>query len=124
MSRVLVVDDDDMLRDMIQQTLELEGHEVITACNGLEGVQRAERDSPDVVLMDVGMPVLDGHEATRRIKAGAQTARIPVIALTAAANVQDREQALRAGADDYEPKPIDFDRLLQKMATLVARSGP
>ena len=124
MSRILVVDDDDMLRDMIQQTLELEGHEVLSACNGREGVERAGRDRPDVVLMDVGMPVMDGHEATRRIKAGAATAGIPVIILTAAANQKDREQALAAGADDYEAKPIDFDRLMQKMASLTARSGP
>lgn len=124
MARVLIVDDDDMLRDMIQQTLELEGHEVLTACNGREAVERAERDRPEVVLMDIGMPIMDGHEATRRIKGNPATAAVPVIALTAAANAQDRTQAMDAGADDYEAKPVDFDRLFEKMANLIGRSRP
>ncbi|MCK9588211.1 MAG: response regulator [Terrimicrobiaceae bacterium] len=120
MSRILLVEDNEMNRDMLSRRLARRGHEILLAVDGAEGVARASADLPDLILMDMSLPVLDGWEATRRIKADPATAKIPVIALTAHAMAGDREQALGAGCDDYDTKPIELDRLVEKIATLLA----
>jgi CheY-like chemotaxis protein len=120
-AKILVVEDDEMLMDLMQQTLELNDHTATGAKNGAEALAKAATEKPDIILMDIGMPEMDGYEATRRLKANAATQHIPVIALTAHASPADREQALKAGADEYEPKPVDFDRLLEKIQALLAR---
>jgi CheY-like chemotaxis protein len=123
-TRILVVEDNAFNRDLIRRFLELEGFEALVAKDGAEGVARAAAELPDLVLMDMALPVVDGWEATRRIKAAAATAHIPIIALTAHAMVGDREKALEAGCDDYETKPLDIERLIQKIkALLAARQG-
>lgn len=119
MAMILIVEDDEMLLDLMQQTLELADYTVTPAVNGVDGLARAAATRPDLILMDIGMPEMDGFEATRRLKADPATRAIPVIALTAHATSSDRQQALDAGADEYEPKPVDFDRLLEKIATLL-----
>ena len=122
--KILVVEDNVFNRDLIQRFLEPEGFEVVVAHDGAEGLARAVADKPDLVLMDMSLPVVDGWEATRRMKADPATARIPVIALTAHAMLGDREKALDAGCDDYDTKPIDIERLLSKIrALLSARQG-
>jgi two-component system, cell cycle response regulator DivK len=123
-ARILVVEDDEMLLDLMQQTLELSDHTVRSAANGAEALAQAAADAPEIILMDIGMPIMDGYEAMRRLKADPATRRIPIIALTAHASEADRRQALDAGANDYEPKPVDFDRLLGKILTLLGRSQP
>jgi len=124
MARILLVEDNEMNRDMLSRRLARRGHEILCAVDGVEGVARASADRPDLILMDMSLPVLDGWEATRRIKADPATAKIPVIALTAHAMAGDREQALGAGCDDYDTKPIELDRLVEKIAALLAaRSG-
>lgn len=120
MSRILLVEDNEMNRDMLSRRLARRGHEILLAVDGAEGVARASADLPDLILMDMSLPVLDGWEATRRIKADPATAKIPVIALTAHAMAGDREQALGAGCDDYDTKPIELDRLVEKIAALLA----
>jgi len=122
MARILLVEDNEMNRDMLSRRLARRGHEILCAVDGVEGVARASADRPDLILMDMSLPVLDGWEATRRIKADPATAKIPVIALTAHAMAGDREQALGAGCDDYDTKPIELDRLLEKIQALLA--GP
>ena len=119
MARILLVEDNEMNRDMLSRRLARRGHEVLFAVDGAEGVARASADLPDLILMDISLPVLDGWEATRRIKAAPATSKIPVIALTAHAMSGDREQALAAGCDDYDSKPIEFDRLAEKIAALL-----
>jgi len=122
--KILVVEDNVYNRDLIQRFLEPEGFEVVVATDGPDGLARAVADKPDLVLMDMSLPVVDGWEATRRLKADPATARIPVIALTAHAMLGDREKALEAGCDDYDTKPIDIERLLSKIrALLSARQG-
>jgi CheY-like chemotaxis protein len=122
--KILVVEDNVFNRDLIQRFLEPEGFEVVVAHDGADGLARAVADKPDLVLMDMSLPVVDGWEATRRMKADPATARIPVIALTAHAMLGDREKALDAGCDDYDTKPIDIERLLSKIrALLSARQG-
>ena len=123
MATILVVEDDEMLMDLMQQTLALSEYSTQSASNGTDALAKAAATTPDLILMDIGMPIMDGYEATRRLKANAGTRHIPVIALTAHASPTDRQQALDAGADDYEPKPVDFDRLVQKIKTLLAGSG-
>ncbi|MCX6969732.1 MAG: response regulator [Verrucomicrobia bacterium] len=123
MPRILLVEDNEMNRDMLSRRLARRGHEILVAVDGAEGVARAAADLPDLILMDMSLPVLDGWEATRRIKADPATARIPVIALTAHAMAGDREQALAAGCDDYDTKPIELDRLVEKIAALLAGAG-
>ena len=123
MPRILLVEDNEMNRDMLSRRLARRGHEILVAVDGAEGVARAAADLPDLILMDMSLPVLDGWEATRRIKADPATARIPVIALTAHAMAGDREQALAAGCDDYDTKPIELDRLVEKIAALLASPG-
>ena len=115
MLTILVVEDNEMNRDMLSRRLRRKGFEVILAVDGAEGVAKAQSESPDLILMDMSLPVMDGWEATRLIKADEQTRRIPVIALTADAMPGDREKAIEAGCDEYESKPIDFRKLLDKM---------
>ncbi len=119
MKRILLVEDNEMNRDAIARLLERRGFAVSVACDGEEGVRRCQEEQPDLVLMDLGLPVLDGFEATRRLKADGATARIPVIALTARALTSDREAALAAGCDDYDTKPVDLPRLTGKMRRLL-----
>jgi CheY-like chemotaxis protein len=119
MPKILLVEDNDINRDMLSRRLERKGYEVIVAVNGIEGVAKTRSDSPDLVLMDLHMPGLDGWEATRQIKAHPQTQTLPVIALTADAIAGEREKALAAGCDEYDIKPIDLPRLLEKIASLL-----
>ncbi len=115
MSRIVLVEDNEMNRDMLTRRLVRRGYTVAVAVDGQEALEVVAREMPDVVLMDMGLPVLDGWEATRRLKADPVTARIPVIALTAHALSTDREEALAAGCDDYETKPIDLERLIARI---------
>ena len=123
MPRILLVEDNEMNRDMLSRRLERKGYEVLLAVDGREGVERAGAEAPDLVLMDMSLPVLDGWEATRILKAAPATRGIPVIALTAHAMSSDRAKALEAGCDDYDTKPIDLPRLLEKIEALLAGSG-
>ncbi|MBD1855631.1 response regulator [Leptolyngbya sp. FACHB-1624] len=122
MTRILLVEDNETNRDMLRRRLERKGFDVVVAIDGAEGVAKAQTERPDIVLMDLNLPVLDGWEATRQIKANPQTQKIPVIALTANAIVGDREKALAAGCDEYDTKPVDFTRLLGKIDTLLQPS--
>ncbi len=121
MAKILVVEDDEMLMDLMQQTLELSDHVVRGAINGVDGLAKVKEDPPELILMDIGMPQMDGYEATRRLKADPATKHIPVIALTAHASTNDRRQAMEAGADEYEPKPVEFERLEGKIKALLKR---
>jgi two-component system, cell cycle response regulator DivK len=120
---ILVIEDDEMNIDMITQRLELRGYRVSTAGDGLEGIDLALEEAPDLILMDVSLPEVDGWEATRRLKAAAATRHIPVVALTAHAMEGDREKASKAGCDAYETKPVDFQRLLSTMEALLSREA-
>ena len=119
MSRILIVEDNEMNRDMLSRRLARRGYEVLLATDGEEGVSLAAEHRPDIVLMDLSLPVIDGYEATRRIKRNVATARIPVIALTAHAMASDRDQAIAAGCDDYDTKPVDLVRLIGKIEGLL-----
>lgn len=119
MPRLLLVEDNDMNRDMIARYLEYYDYTVVTAGDGGAAVELARSVAPDLILMDISLPVLDGWEATKRIKAAPETGRIPIIALTAHAMVSDRQTSIDAGCDDYEAKPIDFARLLGKIRALL-----
>jgi CheY-like chemotaxis protein len=121
--KILLVEDNEMNRDMLSRRLARKGYEVVIAEDGGKGVELAATVAPDLILMDMSLPVLDGWEATRRIKAEPATAEIPVIALTAHAMAGDREQALGAGCDDYDTKPIELPRLLEKIVAQLARVG-
>ena len=115
MPKILLVEDNEMNRDMLSRRLIRRGYEVVIAVDGQQGVDLAGSVAPDLILMDMSLPIIDGWEATRRIKASDATKQIPVIALTAHAMAGDREQALAAGCDDYDTKPIDLERLLPKI---------
>ena len=119
MGKILVVEDDDMVRDLVSRRLQREGYQVVVAVNGAEGVLRARSERPDLILMDMGLPLLNGFQATERLKAIPDTWSIPIIALTAFAMVSDRAKCLAAGCDEYEIKPIPFDRLLAKIQALL-----
>lgn len=119
LAKILVVEDDDLNRDMLTRRLERRGFEVITAADGLEAIAKVRGEAPALVLMDMSLPQIDGWEATRRLKADARTASVPIIALTAHAMQGDRERALGAGCDEYDTKPIDLPRLLEKMQRLL-----
>ena len=121
MIKVLLVEDNEMNRDMLSRRLLRKGYDVVLAVDGVQGVAMARSEQPDLILMDMSLPVLDGWSATRQLKADRHTRRIPVIALTAHVMPRDRQQALQAGCDDYDTKPIDLKRLLAKMATLLAQ---
>ncbi len=122
--KILLVEDNEMNRDMLSRRLVLRGHEVVIAEDGGMALEMALREFPDLILMDMGLPVMDGWEATRRLKADARTASVPVIALTAHAMADDRMRALEAGCDDFDTKPIDLDRLLGKVGALVRDELP
>lgn len=115
MKKILLVEDNEMNRDMLSRRLIRRGYEVVIAVNGAEGVSMTTSENPNLVLMDMSLPVIDGWEATRQLKANPQTQSIPIIALTAHAMRGDREKALEAGCDDYDTKPIELDRLLSKI---------
>lgn len=119
MAKILLVEDNEMNRDMLSRRLTRNGFEVVLAVDGQQGVDIALAQKPDVILMDMSLPVLDGWEATRRVKADPQTTAIPVIALTAHAMEQDRAQAMAAGCDDFDTKPVDLPRLLGKINALL-----
>ena len=119
MGKILLVEDNEMNRDMLSRRLVRAGHEVLIAEDGARGVAMAMSGSPDLILMDMSLPVLDGWEATRRIKATAELSKIPIIALTAHAMATDRDKALKAGCDEYDTKPIELERLLGKIRTLL-----
>lgn len=121
MPKLLLVEDNEMNRDMLSRRLERKGFQIVIAVDGSEGVTMAQAELPDLILMDMSLPVLDGWEATRRLKAIPQTNAIPVIALTAHAMSGDRERAMEAGCDDYDTKPVDLPRLLEKIQTLLDR---
>ena len=122
MSKILLVEDNEMNRDMLSRRLERRGYEVLIAVDGEQGVEMARSESPALVLMDMSLPVLDGWEATRRLKGADATRGIPVIALTAHAMSGDREKALAAGCDDYDTKPIEFPRLLGKIEAMLGKA--
>jgi CheY-like chemotaxis protein len=116
---ILIIEDDEMNLDMMIQRLELRGYRVLGAINGLDGIDLAREELPDLILMDVNLPEINGLEATRRLKAEPATRHIPVVALTAHAMAGDRDKALQAGCDDYETKPVNFQRLLSKIEALL-----
>jgi two-component system, cell cycle response regulator DivK len=122
MAKILLVEDNEMNRDMLSRRLLRKGFEVVIAVDGGQAVTMAESEQPDLILMDMSLPVIDGWEATRRVKADARTAHIPVIALTAHAMSGDREKAFGVGCDDYDTKPIEMPRLLEKIEALLVRS--
>ena len=119
MNKILLVEDNEMNRDMLTRRLERKGFEVVIAVDGQAGVDMASSSNPDIILMDLSLPVMDGWEATRQIKADPATQSIPVIALTAHAMAGDEQKALQAGCDDYDTKPIDLKRLLGKIENLL-----
>ena len=119
MAAILLVEDNEMNRDMLSRRLTRAGHSVSIAIDGQEGIDKAAGGAPDLILMDMSLPVIDGWEATRRIKANEATRHIPVIGLTAHAMAGDREKALAAGCDDYDTKPIELDRLIGKIESLM-----
>src|ERR671933_2972312 len=121
MAIILVVEDNEEDWDMLSRRLQRRGYRVVHAADGQEAVEMAALESPDLILMDVGLPVMDGLEATRRIRACAETQTTPIIAVTAHAMSDDRDRALHAGCDDYHAKPIALPRLVAQMDTLLAR---
>src|SRR5262245_13912645 len=123
MTRILLVEDNPLNREMLSRRLERKGFQVVHAVNGAEGVAKARTEAPDLILMDMSMPVLNGWEATRQLKAAPDTRHVPVIALTDHAMVGERENRRRAGCDDYEMKPVDVPRLIEKIRLLTGRTG-
>ena len=119
MQKILVVEDNEMNRDMVGRRLERRGYEVVVAVDGQEGVDMAHSENPDLILMDLSLPVLNGWEATRQLKQDTKTNGIPIIALTAHAMASDRESAIEAGCDDYDTKPLEFARLIGKIHALL-----
>jgi two-component system cell cycle response regulator DivK len=124
MPKILLVEDNEMNRDMLSRRLIRKGYEVVIALDGAQGVDMAVSEAPDLILMDMSLPVMDGQTATRAIKSKAETREIPVIALTALAMVGDRENALAAGCDEYDTKPVELPRLLEKIEDLLRRRKP
>lgn len=119
MARILLVEDNENNRDMLLRRLERKGYQVSAAVDGREGLEKAKAENPDLILMDMSLPVLDGWEATRQLKADGATRGIPVIALTAHAMASDEQKAREAGCDDFDTKPIELPRLLEKMERLL-----
>ena len=119
MSKILLVEDNEMNRDMLSRRLKRKGYEVAVAEDGQQGVDMARSESPDLILMDMSLPVIDGWEATRQVKAAPETQGIPIIALTAHAMVGDRQKAMDAGCNEYDTKPVELPRLLGKIKTLL-----
>ncbi len=124
MPKILLVEDNEMNRDMLARRLGRKGYEVAIAVDGLQGLETAQAGGFDLILMDMSLPVLDGWEATRRLKADPRTRSVPIIALTAHAMAGDRERAMEAGCDDYDSKPIELPRLLEKIEGLIRPGGP
>jgi two-component system cell cycle response regulator DivK len=122
MTKILVVEDDISNREMLTRRLEWEGYQVVTAENGAQAIVRAIEEIPDLILMDMGLPVMNGWQATHRIKSTSATRAIPIIALTAFALSSDRDKCLKSGCDDYETKPVDFARLTAKMRALLDKA--
>ena len=123
MAKTLIVEDNEMNRDMLSRRLARRGYQIVLAVDGGEGIAAASTERPDLVLMDMSLPVVDGWEATRRLKAEPLTRAIPIIGLTAHAMAGDREKALEAGCDDYDTKPVELPRLLEKIEALLGRTG-
>ena len=123
MAKILLVEDNEMNRDMLSRRLERRGYEVVIAVDGQQGVDLAQSSAPDLILMDMSLPVIDGWEATRQLKAMDRMKAVPIIALTAHAMSGDREKALDAGCNDYDTKPIELSRLLEKIEALL-KTGP
>ena len=123
MPKILLVEDDEMNRDMLARRLERRGYQVVIAVDGGQGLMLARSEAPDLILMDMSLPGLDGWEATRQLKAVPTTHAIPILALTAHAMASDRQKAVEAGCDDYDTKPIEFPRLLGKIQALLAQEG-
>jgi two-component system, cell cycle response regulator DivK len=123
MAKILLVEDNEMNRDMLSRRLARRGYDVVVAVDGIQGIQVAKTEMPDLILMDMSLPVLDGWEATRQLKAAPETHAIPIIALTAHAMSGDRERAIAAGCNDYDTKPIEFPRLLGKIQAFVAEEA-
>jgi len=121
--RILLVEDNEINRDMLSRRLERKGFQVLIAVDGEQGVAMAESATPDLILMDMDLPVLNGWEAAQKLKAAPETRVIPIIALTAHAMAGDREKAMTAGCDDYDTKPVEFLRLLGKIQAQIAKSG-
>ncbi len=119
MSKILLVEDNELNQDMLSRRLQRKGYEVVIASDGAQGVAMAKSEMPNLILMDMSLPIIDGWEATRQIKANPETANIPVIALTAHAMSGDREKALEAGCDDYDTKPVELPRLLEKIQAVL-----
>ena len=119
MHKILLIEDNEMNRDMLSRRLTRKGFEIATAEDGEHGVEMAQSESPSLILMDISLPVMDGYEATRQIKANPTTRSIPIVALTAHAMSGDREKCLEAGCDEYETKPVDLPRLLDKIENLL-----
>lgn len=120
MAKILLVEDNEMNRDMLSRRLMKKGYDVVMAVDGEQGVAMAASETPDLILMDMSLPVVDGWEATRQIKSNPATSGIPIIALTAHAMSDDRQKALEAGCNDYDTKPVELPRLLGKMEALLA----
>ncbi len=121
MAKILLVEDNEMNRDMLLRRLTRKGYEVVVACDGAQGLSSVRSETPDLILMDMSLPVVSGWDATRSLKADPATSSIPVIALTAHAMASDRDQAMQAGCDDYDTKPIELSRLLEKIEALLSR---
>ena len=119
MTKILLVEDNEMNRDMLSRRLQKKGYTVVTAQDGEKGYSLARSEAPDLILMDISLPAMDGWEVTRLLKANALTRHIPIIALTAHAMVSDREKAIGIGCDDYDTKPVDFVRLSEKIESLL-----
>jgi CheY-like chemotaxis protein len=122
LSKILLVEDNEMNRDMLTRRLQRRGYEVVIAVDGAQGLAMAQSESPALILMDISLPVLDGWEATRRLKMAPETKSIPVIALTAHAMSGDRERCIEAGCDDFDTKPVEIARLIGKIETLLNQS--
>jgi two-component system cell cycle response regulator DivK len=123
MPKILIVEDNEMNRDMLSRRLARRGYVIVAEVDAEQGLAAAAAEKPDLILMDMSLPVMDGWEATQRLKADAATRAIPVIGLTAHAMTGDRDKALAAGCDDYDTKPVELERLLQKIEALLGRSG-
>jgi CheY-like chemotaxis protein len=124
MAKILLVEDNEMNRDMLSRRLTRNGFEVVIAVDGRKGVEMATSEKPDLILMDMSLPVMDGWDATRQVKADPATKSIPVIALTAHAMVEDRDKAIAAGCDDFDTKPVELPRLLEKIGALLGKGAP
>ena len=119
MMKILLVEDNDLNRDMLSRRLIKRGFTILTAINGKEGIDKAIKEKPDLILMDLSLPIINGWDATKEIKTNKNTSNIPIIALTAHAMAEDRKKALAAGCDEYDTKPIEFDGLLEKINRLT-----